>query len=91
MLQQQDIIDFFRQNNYDLRKSHNGRWIDQKCAADVVSVVSDCIYNYNSQNKGQLFTTLDIWHYDYTVENVEAIFMKPGVESNAAKNEYDKF
>ena len=29
MLTQQDIIDFCNQHNYDIRESHNGRWIDQ--------------------------------------------------------------
>lgn len=44
MLTQQDIIEFCNQYDYDIRKSGNGRWIDQKCAADVVTVVADCIY-----------------------------------------------
>ncbi len=91
MLTQQAIIDFCNQHNYDIRKSGNGRWIDQKCASDVVTVIADCIYNYELENLGSTFTTPDIWHYDYAVENVEAIFKKPGVESEAAKNEYDKF
>ena len=91
MLTQQNIIDFCNQYDYDIRKTGNGRWIDQKCAADVVTVIADCIYNYESENPRSTFTTPDIWHYDYAVENVEAIFKKPGVESTAAKNEYDKF
>lgn len=91
MLTQQDIVDFCNQYDYDIRKSGNGRWIDQKCAADVVTVIADCIYNYELENPKSTFTTPDIWHYDYAVENVEAIFKKPGVESEAAKNEYDKF
>lgn len=91
MLTQQAIIDFCNQHDYDIRKSRNGRWIDQKCAADVVTVVADCIYNYALQDENGIFTTPEIWHYKYTVENVEAIFKKPGVESVAAKNEYDKF
>lgn len=91
MLTQQAIVDFCNQYDYDIRKSGNGRWIDQKCAADVVTVVADCIYNYALNNEECIFTTPQIWHYDYTVENVEAIFKKPCVESEAAKNEYDKF
>lgn len=91
MLTQQEIIDFCSQYDYDIRKSGNGRWIDQKCAADVVTVISDCIYNYELEHTGSTFTTADIWHYQYAVENVESIFKKPGVESAAAKNEYDKF
>ena len=91
MLTQQAIVEFCNSYDYDIRKSGNGRWIDQKCAADVVTVIADCIYNYELQNPGSTFSTPDIWHYDYAVENVEAIFKKPGVESEAAKNEYDKF
>lgn len=94
MLTQQEIIDFCNEYDYDIRKSGNGRWIDQKCAADVVTVIADCIYNYASEdddNDDGTFTTADIWHYEYAVQNVEAIFKKPGVESDAARSEYNKF
>lgn len=91
MLTQQAIVDFCSKHDYDIKKSGNGRWIDQKCAADVVTVVADCIYNYALQDDDGFFTSKDIWYYDYTIENVEAIFKKPGVESEAAKHEYDKF
>lgn len=91
MLTEIDVINFCNQFDYDIRKTGNGRWIDQKCAADVLTVVADCIYNYALKNTENYFNTPDIWHYSYTVENVESIFKKPGVESRAAKNEYDKF
>lgn len=91
MLTQQAIINFCNQYDYDIRKCGNGRWIDQKCAADVVTVVADCIYNYALQDKNKIFTSTEIWHYNYTIENVEAIFKKPSVESEAARSEYDKF
>jgi len=91
LITQETIVDFISNHNYDIRKSRNGRWIDQKCAADVVTIIADCIYNYGLENKNTYFTTPDIWHYSYAVENVEAVFRKPGVESDAAKNEYDKF
>lgn len=91
MLTQQDIENFCKSHNYDIRESGNGRWIDQKCAADVVTVIADCIYNYGIEHTQEFFTSLDIWHYEYAIENIEAIFKKPGVESQAAKNEYDKF
>ncbi len=91
MLTQQDIVDFCNKYDYDIRKSNNGRWIDQKCAADVVTVIADCIYNYGLEKGDDFFTTPDIWHFKYAIENIETIFKKPGVESEAAKNEYDKF
>mgnify|MGYP000117280614 CR=1 FL=1 len=91
MYVQQDIINFCNKYNYDVRITGNGRWIDQKCTADVLTVVADCIYYYALENENKEFTTPDIWHYKYTIENVESIFKKPGVESSSAKNEYDKF
>lgn len=91
MLTQQEINDFLQKYNYDVRISGNARWIDQKCAADVVTAIADCIYNYELEHPNRIFTTPDIWHYEYAVENIEAVFKKPGVESAAAKNEYDKF
>lgn len=91
MLTQQDIINFCNKYNYDIRSSGNARWIDQKCAPDVVTIIADCIYNYAIENKTSIFTTSDIWHYKYSVENVEAIFKKPSVKNKEAKHEYDKF
>lgn len=91
MLIQQNIVDFCNEHNYDIRISRNGRWIDQKCSADVLTVIADCTYNYENEYPSSSFTTSDIWHYQYTMENVEIIFKKPDVESEVAKNEYDKF
>lgn len=91
MLTTEDIVKFCSQYDYDIRKHNNGRWIDQKCAADVVTAVADCILNFELENTDSWFTTRQIWHNQYTVENVESIFLKPGVENVKARNEYDKF
>lgn len=92
MLTNNDIITFISQNDYNIRISNNGRWIDQKCTADVLAVVADCIYNYHLINSSSLeFRTKDIWHSDYAKNNVVEIFKKPKVNSEQAKNEYDKF
>lgn len=91
MITQQYITDFCSKYNYDIRVSGNGRWIDQKCAADVMTMIADCIYYYVDINGNSFFTTPDIWHSKYAQENVESVFKKPGVDSEAAKNEYDKF
>ena len=92
MLTNSDIVTFINQNNYDIRISNNARWIDQKCAADVLTVVADCIYNYHISNPNkQEFNTADIWYSDYAKENVVEIFKKPEVDLEQAKNEYDKF
>ena len=87
----EEVKSFLYQSNFDIRISGNARWLDQKCAADVVTIVSDCIAVYVEQNPDQEFTTKDIWHSPYTIQNVESIFKKPGVESESARNEYDKF
>ena len=91
MITKQSIIDFFDEYNFDLRLSNNGRWIDQKCTADVVTIVADCILNYELEFPDSVFTTKDIWHNKYTIENVEIIFKKPEVVSKSTKHEYDKF
>lgn len=82
---------FVYSKDYDVRVSGNARWIDQKCTADVLTIVSDCISVFVENAPGQNFTTKDIWHAKYTIDNVEAIFKKPGVKSTKARTEYDKF
>ena len=81
---------FLDEHNYDVRKTHNGRWIDQKCTMDVVCLVSDCIVEYTSKKSDKTFTVNDIWYSDYTVENVQQIFSKPD-PTKKASNEYDKY
>ena len=84
------IQKFLDEHDYDIRKTHNGRWIDQKCTMDVVCLVSDCIVEYISNREDKRFTVNDIWYSDYTVENVQQIFSKPN-PTQKASNEYDKY
>ena len=84
------IQKFLDEHDYDIRKTHNGRWIDQKCTMDVVCLVSDCIVEYTSNREDKRFTVNDIWYSDYTVENVQQIFSKPD-PTQKASNEYDKY
>lgn len=81
---------FLESHDYDVRKTHNGRWIDQKCTMDVMCLVADCIVEYVSHSEDKCFTVNDIWYSDYTVENVQQIFSKPD-PSEKASNEYDKY
>lgn len=37
------IMKFLEEQQYDIRVSGNGRWVDQKCAFDAVCFVADCI------------------------------------------------
>lgn len=84
------IQQFLDEHDYDIRKTHNGRWIDQKCTMDVVCLVSDCIVEYTSGKTDKSFTVNDIWYNDYTVDNVQQIFSKPD-PTKKASNEYDKY
>ena len=84
------IQKFLDEHDYDVRKTHNGRWIDQKCTMDVVCLVADCIVEYTRDKSEKKFTVNDIWYNDYTIENVQEIFSKPD-PTEKASNEYDKY
>lgn len=92
MISSKELKDFLRNNDYDLRESGNGRWIDQKCTPDVINIVSDCIFHYiDDYGNNKPFNSVDIWHSQYTSEFVEQIFNKPKINHSLSKNEYDKF
>ncbi|WP_295797916.1 hypothetical protein [uncultured Treponema sp.] len=91
MITEQQVTDFMKSFDYDIRKSHNGRWIDQKCTPDVISFIADCICYFANKKPDEEFTSQDIWFSDYAVKNTEAVFKKPSPKQNEAKNEYDKF
>lgn len=84
------IDDFLNEHDYDVTKSHNARWIDQKCTMDVICMVADCIMEYTDGDISRNFTIKDIWHSDYAVKNVQLIFTKPDPDKKA-QNEYDKY
>ena len=77
--------------DFDIRTTHNARFLDQKVTPDVLSIVADCILNYLTTNDVIEFTSVDIWKDDYSNENVIDIFGKTDVANENAKNEYDKF
>lgn len=87
----EQIQDFLNEHNYDIRQTGNGRWIDQKCAMDVVCFVADCILDYINNGGTQPFESPMIWHSSYAQENVQAVFGKPDTENYAAHDEFNKF
>lgn len=89
-MRENEIIDFLKLYDYDIRKTRDARWIDQKCTYDVISMIADCIIEFVDQNECDEFTVSDIWHSDYARENIVAIFSKPDPFSRAT-NEYDKY
>ncbi len=82
---------FIGEHNYDIRISGNGRWIDQKCALDAVCFVADCIVDYVQNGGKQSFQSPDIWHAEYSIENVQHLFGKPDPTIRSTLDEYNKF
>jgi len=86
------LEEFLSKRDLDIRKTNNARWIDQKCTPDVLTIIADCVLEYlKDKEENQWFSAKDIWHHDYTVDNVVDIFQKPNPKDKAASNEYDKF
>lgn len=87
-----NLDEFFQNKNFDIRINKNARWIDQKCTPDVITIIADCILAYVEENEiDSIFTSMDIWHNEYTINNVFSIFKKPNPNADNARNEYDKF
>lgn len=89
MLKLEDIEIFCNSHNYDLRVSHNGRWIDQKCTPDVVWSIADFVLNY-VDNENESFTVRDIWQSNYAKATIAETYSKPDTDETTAENEYDK-
>ncbi len=85
------IAEYLNKFDLDLRKSKNGRFIDQKVTPDVLSFIADCIINYTSGDQNNEFCVKDIWYDEYFNKNVEMIFGKPSPKNKTATHEYDKF
>lgn len=82
---------FLNAHNYDIRKSGNGRWIDQKCTMDELCFVADCVVVYLQEGGKQPFQSPDIWHTNYAIENVQKLFSKPDPTDKSTIDEYNKF
>ncbi|GAA9896733.1 hypothetical protein VN0773_01590 [Helicobacter pylori] len=90
-MKESQIINFLKLSDYNIRKTQNARWIDQKCTSDVLSIVADCILEFTQYSIKKSFSVKDIWNNPYTNENVKMIFSKLDLNSNFSKHEYDKF
>ena len=82
---------YFKHFDFDIRETHNARFLDQKVTPDVLSIVIDCTLTYIQNNNIDEFTSTDIRTSDYSNENIIDIFGKTDVNNPKAKNEYDKF
>lgn len=82
------FLDKFQTESYDIRTTHDARYVDQKCTPDVVCFIADCILSTSCANKS--FIVNDLWAERFFVENCRVIFGKPSPEDPNAKNEYNK-
>lgn len=83
------IIKHLDNFDLDVRKSHDARFMDQKCTPDVVCFIADCLVNTIDIDKE--FTVSNIWDAQYFIKNARAIFNKPLPTNPKARHEYDKF
>lgn len=86
----QQINDFFAQFDFDVRKSKDARFMDQKVTPDVLCIMADCVLNYVADRDIE-FTKDNIWNDNYFNTNVRAIFNKPDANNESTRQEYDKF
>lgn len=90
-IDENDVKDYVSHHDYDIRKSRNGRFTDQKCIPDVVCAVAECVLEYTKEDKLKTFTKNDIWHFEFSRQMLEDCFSKPDTENESMIAEYDKF
>ncbi|GAB6010495.1 hypothetical protein [Viscerimonas tarda] len=84
-----DIINsYLKQYDFDIRKSHDARFVDHKCTPDIVCFMADCVLNMVATKS--IFTIKDIWETQYFIQNTRVIFNNPWANDKAAHNEYNK-
>ena len=76
--------------DFDVRKSKDARFMDQKVTPDVICIMADCVLNYTADRDVE-FTKDDIWNDNYFNINVKSIFNKPDAKNETTRQEYDKF
>lgn len=77
--------------DFDVRKSKDARFMDQKVTPDVLSVVAECVLEFLGNDTEKEFTKNDIWHSEYASEIIPSTFNKPPLDEPKAKKEYNKF
>lgn len=84
-----DIInEYLSQFDLDIRKSHDARFVDQKCTPDIVCFMADCVMNLIATKP--IFVINDVWNTQYFIQNTRVIFNKPWANDKKAYNEYNK-
>jgi 5-methylcytosine-specific restriction endonuclease McrA len=82
------INDFLSNFDFDVRKSNDARFVDQKCTPDIVCFMADCVLNMIATKPS--FVIKDIWETQYFIKNCRVIFNKPWANDKKAYSEYNK-
>lgn len=82
------INEFFAQFDFDVRKSNDARFVDQKCTLDIVCFMAECVLNMIATKP--VFVINDIWETQYFIQNSRVVFNKPWASDKKAYNEYNK-
>ena len=82
------INEYLSQFDLDIRKSHDARFVDQKCTPDIVCFMADCVMNMVATKP--VFVINDVWETQYFIQNTRVIFNKPWANDKKAYNEYNK-
>ncbi|MCM1310948.1 MAG: hypothetical protein NC301_07995 [Bacteroides sp.] len=83
------INNYLEQFDFDIRKTHDARFVDQKCTPDLICFMADCILNTAASQP--IFTANDVWQSQYFKHHCKAIYNKPDADDVRAKNEYNKW
>ena len=86
----ENITNHLQRFDFDVRKSKDARFMDQKVTPDVLSIIADCVLNFDADRNIE-FTKDDIWNDNYFNTNVKGIFNKPDAQNETTRQEYDKF
>ncbi|OFA12712.1 hypothetical protein LASUN_04290 [Lentilactobacillus sunkii] len=84
------ISNYLQSKNFDIRKSHNGRWMDQKVTPDVLSLTAQTVLDYTKNINAQ-FTNRDLYQSEDFLQTVAHFFGKPARAVGEMENEYNKF
>jgi hypothetical protein len=86
----ENITNHLQGFDFDVRKSKDARFMDQKVTPDVLSIIADCVLNFDADRNIE-FTKDDIWNDNYFNTNVKGVFNKPDAQNETTRQEYDKF
>lgn len=87
-----EILKVLNSKELDVRKTGDGRWIDQKCTPDVVCAVADIVDSITQdKNSDYPFNSKDVWYSEYAREYILDQFNKSDPTAKSSVAEYNKF